>query len=141
MQYDGLAGEALPTQPVGPSSSVPPGEPGTEDRPRLQERGEAPREMTPEEREAALSKLPIIEQARWHAMEFIDELPNFTVTEIVSRYERSPQFRDWKLVDTLEIELTYRIKEGEKARLVKINGKPTTATYEKMDGSTSTGDI
>jgi hypothetical protein len=134
-------GLTTPTQSANPGTTPPVTEPGQEERPRLRDRDEAPREMTPEEREAALARLPLLEQARWHAMEFIDELPNFTVTEIVTRYERTPQSRDWKLVDTLEIELTYRVKEGEKARLVKINGKPTTTTFEKVDGSTSTGEF
>lgn len=134
-------GGATPTQSSIPSTPSTVSEPAQEERPRLRDREEAPREMTPEEREAALARLPLLEQARWHAMEFVDELPNFTVTEIVSRYERTPQSRDWKLVDTLEIELTYRVKEGEKARLVKINGKPATTTFEKVDGSTSTGEF
>lgn len=134
-------GLTTPTQPSNPAPTPPVGEPAQEERPRLRDRDEAPREMTPEEREAARAKLPLLEQARWHAMEFVEELPNFMVTEIVSRYERTPQSRDWKLVDTLEIELTYREKEGEKARLVKINGKPTVTTFEKVDGSTSTGEF
>jgi len=129
------AGGLVPPQPTSPAQSNP-GEPAT-----TPARDDGPREMTPEEREAALAKLPLLEQARWHAMEFVEELPNFTVTETVSRYERTPSTRDWKLIDTLEIELTYRVKEGEKAKLVKVNGKPATTSFEKVDGSTSTGEF
>jgi hypothetical protein len=134
-------GLTTPTPSSGPAPSPPVSEPQADDSPRLRTRDEGPKEMTPEEREAALARLPLLEQARWHAMEFIDDLPNFTVTEIVSRYERTPQSRDWKLIDTLEIELTYRVKEGEKAKLMKVNGKPATTTFENVDGSTSTGEF
>lgn len=98
-------------------------------------------DLSPEEREAALARLPLLEQARWHALEYLEELPNFTVTQIVTRYERTPETRDWKLLDKLEIELTYRVKEGEKFKLLKVNGSPARTTYEKIDGSTSTGEF
>lgn len=99
------------------------------------------REFTPEERAAALARLPLLEQARWHALDYVEELPNFTVTQIVSRYEQSPPSREWKLRDTLEIELTYRVKDGEMHKLVKVNGVPAKQTYEALGGSTSTGEF
>lgn len=132
---------------VEPPPSQAPAQPPADrpERPRLRTAGEdpaqPPREMTPEEREAALARLPLIERARYHAMEFTEELPDFRVTQIVKRYFRGPGSRDWELQDTLEIALSYSSKGGEKFQLLKLNGAPTKLSYEQLGGSTSTGDF
>jgi hypothetical protein len=94
-----------------------------------------------ETREAALTRLPLIEQVRYHALKYVEELPNFTVKQIVQRYERTPTTRDWQLQDTLEIELTYHDREGEKFKLLRVNGAPAKSSYEALGGSTSTGEF
>jgi hypothetical protein len=96
---------------------------------------------SPEARAAAIARLPLIEQARFHAADFMDELPNFVATQIVKRAVMTPQKKDWQEEDTLEIEVTYRVKEGEKFKLQKINGKPSSQSYEKLEGATSTGEF
>ncbi|MEP7272016.1 MAG: hypothetical protein ABI882_10970, partial [Acidobacteriota bacterium] len=133
--------QATPQAPSNPQGNAPaspssgsPSQPVAEARDPLED-------ATPEEREAALAKLPLIEQARWHSLEYMDELPNFSVTQLVSRYEKTSEDRDWKLLDTLEIELSYRIKEGEKFKLLKVNGAAAKTTYEQLGGSTSTGEF
>ena len=88
-----------------------------------------------------LAKLPLIEQARYHAMKFLDELPNFIVTQYVQRSIQTPAQKDWQKQDKLEIELTYRVKEGEKFKLVKMNDRPTSMSYESLGGATSTGEF
>lgn len=88
-----------------------------------------------------LAKLPLIEQARYHAVKFLDELPNFIVTQFVTRSVQTPEQKDWQQRDKLEIELTYRVKEGEKFKLLKINDKPTSMSYEGLGGATSTGEF
>jgi hypothetical protein len=95
----------------------------------------------PENREAMLAKLPLLDQAREHALDFAEELPNFIVTQDVTRYSREPGHRDWHLDDRLEIELTYRIGKGEDFNLLRINGKPATQTYSEIGGSISTGEF
>lgn len=86
-------------------------------------------------------KLSILEQARVHATEFGEELPNFIVMQQVSRYVRAPENKDWQLDDKLEIELTYRSGKGEEFKLLRINGKPSKQSYEDIGGSTSTGEF
>ncbi|MFN6201993.1 MAG: hypothetical protein ACK496_05860 [Acidobacteriota bacterium] len=98
-------------------------------------------EPTPEERAAMLATLPLIEQARYYALEYTDELPNFRVTQFVTRYVRGPSDKDWVKRDTLELELTYSDKAGEKYRLVKLNGLATKMGYDQVAGSTSTGEF
>jgi len=88
-----------------------------------------------------VAKLPLLDQARNHAAEFIDDLPNFVVTQIVTRSVRTPKKRDWQQQDKLEIELSYRAKTGEQFKLVRYNNKPTQMTYDQLKGATTTGEF
>ncbi len=88
-----------------------------------------------------ISKLPLIEQARHHALAFMEELPNFIVTQFVTRSVREPEHKDWQAEDKLEIELSYRVKKGEQFKLLKRNDKPTTMSYADLRGATSTGEF
>lgn len=111
--------------------------------PRLKtiEESEKAAEEETKAREEAFARLPLLEQARYYALEYPDELLDFTVTQFVTRYAQTPADKDWKLQDKLEIELTYRLKGGEKYKLVKMDGAPTRMTYENLAGSTSTGEF
>jgi len=88
-----------------------------------------------------VAKLPLLDQARYHAAEFMDDLPNFVVTQIVTRSVRTPEKKDWQQQDKLEIELSYRTKTGEQFKLVRYNDKPTQMTYDQLKGATSTGEF
>lgn len=92
-------------------------------------------------RAEAFAKLPFLEQARYFALEYADNLPDFMATQFVTRYEQKPGDKDWKKQDALEIELAYSEKQGEKYKLTKLDGKPTTLKYENLSGSTSTGEF
>ncbi len=83
----------------------------------------------------------LLEKARRHAAQFLDELPNFIVTQFITRSIRPPGKKDWEAEDTLEVELTFQEKRGEKFKLLKINNKPTGQTYENIGGATSTGEF
>jgi hypothetical protein len=89
----------------------------------------------------ALAKLPIIEQARYYALDFARDLPNFVVNQVVTRYAEHSASRNWQLQDKLEIELTYLTDKGEQFKILTIDGKPTTTTYDSLAGSTSTGEF
>ena len=105
-----------------------------------------PPRLSPEEmkrdRDAEIAKLPFLEQARVHALDFSQELPNFVVTQKVSRYIRSPRTRgEWVSDSRLSIEETYRVDKGEQLKLVTLNGKFATLNYDQLDGATSTGEF
>ncbi len=115
-------------------------------RPQLQQRPAAEAPAPKEEdqraaRAAALARLPLLEQARYHAGEYLEELPNFVVTQFVTRSVRTPEHKDWQEQDKLEVELTYRVKNGEQFKLLRHNGKPTQMGYESLGGATSTGEF
>lgn len=119
------------------------------ERPRLKSAEEAaPPPPTEESEEAkekaraeAFAKLPFLEQARYFALEYADNLPDFMATQFVTRFAQKPGDKDWKKEDTLEIELAYRVKGGEKYKLTKLDGKPSTLKYENLGGSISTGEF
>jgi len=98
-------------------------------------------EDRPSARAEAIANLPLLEQARLHALQFAQELPNFIVAETVTRYLRTPYTKDWELQDKLELELTYRIDKGEEVNLLRVNGKPARQSYQELGGSTSTGEF
>ena len=119
------------------------------ERPRLKTAEEAAPPLPTEESEAAkekaraeaFAKLPFLEQARYFALEYADNLPDFMATQFVTRYDQKPGDKDWKKQDTLEIELAYSEKHGEKYKLTKLDGKPSTLKYENLGGSISTGEF
>jgi hypothetical protein len=90
---------------------------------------------------ASVATLPLLEQTRRYALAYARELPDFITTQVVKRYIQTPDLKDWKLEDTLEIELTYSSQKGEQFKLLRIDGKPTKLTYEEVGGSTSTGEF
>lgn len=109
-------------------------------RPQVSDPEVKPEEQ-PENREAMIAKLPLLEQARQHALDFAEELPNFIVNQNVTRYSQVPGDKDWKVEDRLEIELTYRVGKGEDFNLLRIDGKPARQSYMDIGGSTSTGEF
>lgn len=116
------------------------------DRPKLVVRDkDADNESSEEARRRSdaeeLARMPLIEQARYHSLDFASELPNFIATQMVNRYEQDHRTGSWKLQDTLEIGLTYTSDKGENYRLLRINGQPTNQSYDDVSGSTSAGEF
>jgi len=116
----------------------------TAERPRLRSIDDQPparEESAPEDEEAAVARLPFIEQARYYALKYSEDLPDFRVTQFVTRYARGPRSRDWELQDKLEIALSFHSVKGERFELLRLNDKPTKMTYEQLGGATSTGEF
>ena len=121
-----------------PKLQLPPPEPP------LKPTAETVRQKEAEQGEPAaadLAKLPLIEQARYHSLKFMDELPNFIVTQFVTRSVQTPEKKEWQEQDKLEIELTYNTQKGEKFKLIKLNDRPTSTSYESLGGATSKGEF
>jgi hypothetical protein len=132
-----------------PQSRNPPAAdaPASDARPQLQSQSSPAAQATStadgarDEPKIDVTKLPLLDQARYYAAEFINDLPNFVVTQIVTRSVRTPGKKDWRQQDKLEIELTYRANTGEQFKLVRYNDKPTQMTYDQLKGATSTGEF
>jgi len=106
----------------------------------------------------------VIEGARSAALSFSDHLPDFICTQVTrrwvnrgrlesnldlpqARYGRQPAKTlhlegagDWKLRDTLTIQLTY-FGQKEQYKLLLVNGKETKQSYESVEGTTHYGDF
>ena len=88
-----------------------------------------------------MARMPLIEQARYKALDFAADLPNFVVTQLVTRSVQQPGARDWRIQDRLNVQLTYRADKGEEYKLVSIDGKPARQSYDQLGGSTSAGEF
>jgi hypothetical protein len=91
--------------------------------------------------EEQIKNWPFEMRAQYFAGRFLDELPNFVVTEKMQRMERAPGQTAWKATDQLEIELTYTPAKGDRSKLLRRNGKPASTEYEKVEGATSMGEF
>jgi hypothetical protein len=92
-----------------------------------------------EDETARLSQLPLIEQARFHALRSADDLPDFIVTQTIRRMVRDGRGQ-WQTRDTLETEV--RVEGGrERVELLSINGRTTQRRFEDVGGATSVGDF
>jgi hypothetical protein len=96
----------------------------------------APQVLPPSESESAR----IIESAREQALHYSSDLPNFICTENIVRSETIKRTQVWKRIDKLEVDLAYT-SNGESAKLLAIDDKPTTKSYSKVGGAKSTGDF
>src|SRR5262245_34145043 len=92
-------------------------------------------------RSEMMARMPLIEQARYHALDFAADLPNFVVTQLVTRSVQRPGTREWRVQDTLDVQLTYRADKGEEYKLVSMDGKPVRQSYDQLGGSTSAGEF
>jgi hypothetical protein len=67
-------------------------------------------------------------------------LPNFLCTETVRRYSAKKRGDEWKVDDTLEIDVAAKGKV-ESYRLLTVNGAPTTKSIQSVGGVKSTGEF
>jgi hypothetical protein len=98
-------------------------------------------EDDPATRAKKIASLPFIEQARYNALSYVQELPNFIVNQKVLRYTRDPNSGQWKAKDILEMEVTYESSRGETYQLKSVNGRPSPGGYDKLGGASSTGEF
>ena len=87
-----------------------------------------------------IAAMPFIEQARYYALGYVQELPNFIVNQRVLRYTRDPGGQ-WRARDTLEMEVTYEASKGETYKLKSVNGRPASKSYDNVGGASSTGEF
>ena len=95
----------------------------------------------PNEKEAA----EIIEKTRANTLAAVEEMPDFTVKQLVSRGIAYAGTNNWKSIDKLTIAVNYSATKGEQYRVLAVNGDRINAEagsdYDKLDGTTSKGDF
>ncbi|HEX8146083.1 MAG TPA: hypothetical protein VF591_02680 [Pyrinomonadaceae bacterium] len=97
--------------------------------------------LPPEAETAAL-----LERARAATLEATTQMPDFVVKQHVTRSYAAGTTRNWRVSDRLIVGVSYRPSEGEKYRLLQVNGVTTPASDERGDykeagGANSTGEF
>ncbi|HEX8190155.1 MAG TPA: hypothetical protein VF586_17495 [Pyrinomonadaceae bacterium] len=97
--------------------------------------------LPPEAETAAL-----LERARAATLEATTQMPDFVVKQHVTRSYAAGTTRNWRVSDRLIVGVSYRPSEGERYRLLQVNGVTTPAANEKDDykeagGANSTGEF
>jgi hypothetical protein len=82
----------------------------------------------------------VLDSARTVALNYSKGLPNFTCTEVVSRFDDWSDRGAWTVVDKLTVELSFS-GEREDYRLIARNGKPTNLTLEAVSGTVTRGEF
>ena len=103
-----------------------------------------PAEATPLPPETETADL--LARARASTLEAAAQMPDFVVKQLVTRSEARGTSRNWRVVDRLVVGVSYRLSEGEKYRLLAVNGMKGPAAEEKSDykeagGANSTGEF
>jgi hypothetical protein len=103
-----------------------------------------PSEVKPLPPEAETAAL--LDRARLATLEATTQMPDFVVKQHITRAYAAGTTRNWHVSDRLIVGVSYRPSEGEKYRLLQINGARTPAPDEKSDykeagGANSTGEF
>ncbi|HWW76305.1 MAG TPA: hypothetical protein VNZ44_12990, partial [Pyrinomonadaceae bacterium] len=103
-----------------------------------------PKEATPLPPEAETSAL--LEKARAATSEAVEQMPDFVVKQLVTRSYAQGRTQNWHVSDRLIVGVSYRPSEGEKYRLLSVNGTPSASGEERDDyneagGASSTGEF
>jgi hypothetical protein len=103
-----------------------------------------PKEAKPLPPEAETAAL--LDRARLATLEATTQMPDFVVKQHITRSWALGKSQNWRVSDRLIVGVSYRPSEGEKYRVLKVNGVLTPAAGEKSDyhetgGASSTGEF
>lgn len=95
----------------------------------------------PSDKEAA----EIIEKTRANTLAAVEEMPDFTVKQLISRGTAYAGTNNWKSIDKLTIAVNYSTTKGENYKVLAINGSPVNAeagsNYGGLGGATTGGEF
>jgi hypothetical protein len=88
----------------------------------------------------------LLAKARADTLEALDQMPDFVVKQLVVRAYARGTSQNWHTDDHLVVGVSYRPSEGEKYRLLQVNGIKGPDAEEKSDyvqagGASSTGEF
>jgi hypothetical protein len=103
-----------------------------------------PKEATPLPPESETAGL--LARSRAATLEAVAQMPDFVVKQLVTRAAALGNSRNWRVSDRLVVGVSYRVSEGERYRLLAVNGITGPAAAEKNDytetgGASSTGEF
>lgn len=99
------------------------------------------------------SKLPsptesvgLIDKAREKALETVQEMPDFVVKQLITRFGAYAGTGNWRPYDNLVLAVSYSAEKGEQYRVLAQNGAPVqdavqSNSYSGLEGATSGGEF
>jgi hypothetical protein len=87
-----------------------------------------------------LEEKKIVEEARQWALNYVKRLPDFICTQVTRRYVDPSGLEFWQRDDVITARLTY-FEQKEDYKVVLVNSRPTDVSYDRLGGSTSTGEF
>ena len=87
-----------------------------------------------------------IEKARAKNLEVVEEMPDFVVKQLITRYGAYAGTGNWKPLDSLVIGVSFSTEKGEQYRILAKDGAPVqdatvSGSYSGLDGATSGGEF
>jgi len=82
----------------------------------------------------------IIEKAREYGLGYSKRLPDFLCMQVTRRYVDPSGLEFWRNQDTITTRLSF-FEQKEDYKVITINGRMTEVPYQKLDGSTSSGEF
>lgn len=94
----------------------------------------------------AAESAALILKTREETLNAVDQMPDFVVRQLVTRAFALGNSQNWRTSDRLVLAVSYRASEGERFRLLSVNGLASQSSGERSDygdmgGSSSTGDF
>jgi hypothetical protein len=88
----------------------------------------------------------LMRKTREETLNSIDQMPDFVVRQLVTRAVALGTSQNWRTSDRLVVAVSYRASEGERYRLLSVNGTTNTSADERGDyreagGANSTGEF
>lgn len=87
----------------------------------------------------------IIEKTRANTLTAVEEMPDFTVKQLVSRGAAYAGTNNWQSIDKLTVAVNYSTTKGEQYKVLAVNGTLVNAeagsNYNGMNGATTSGEF
>ena len=88
----------------------------------------------------------VMRKTREETLNAVDQMPDFVVRQLVTRAYALGSSQNWRTSDRLVVAVSYRASEGERYRLLSVNGMANASADERGDyreagGAISTGDF
>jgi hypothetical protein len=88
----------------------------------------------------------LMRKTREETLNAVDQMPDFVVRQLVTRAVALGTSQNWRTSDRLVVAVSYRATEGERYRLLSVNGMSNASADERGDyrqagGAISTGDF
>lgn len=87
----------------------------------------------------------LLEKTREASIAAAEQMPDFVVRQLITRYYALGSTSNWRVSDRLTIAVSYRASAGEEYRVLAVNGLPPVKqvegrTYEEIGGTSTSGE-